>query len=223
MFTCEFCNKSFVKESTLFVHKCEKKRRFMQRNEKHVQLGFRSYQLFYKISTNAKKDKTYDDFCKSQYYTAFVKYGNYCVDLRIDDVPSLTEFLLDNRVRVDRWTSDREYIKWVKHRQKNESVERAIERSVMFLQEYCQEHNILFNRYFDDVSVNVIIFHITSGKLSPWIIFASQKAQALLDCISSEHIKMILDFVDVNYWQKKIELNPRDFNWVSELMMEANL
>ena len=93
----------------------------------------------------------------------------------------------------------------------------------MFLQEYCQEHNVLFNRYFDDVSVNVIIFHITSGKLSPWIIFASQKAQALLDCISSEHIKMILDFVDVDYWQKKIELNPRDFNWVSELMMEANL
>lgn len=223
MYTCEFCNKKFTKESTLFVHKCEKKRRFMQRNEKHVQLGFRAYQLFYKISTNAKKDKTYDEFSKSQYYTAFVKYGNYCVDLRIDDVPSLTAFLLDNRVRIDRWTSDKEYIKWIKHRQKSETVERAVERTVMFLQEYCEENNVVFNNYFDDVSVNVIVFHITSGKLSPWIIFASDKAQQLLDCISTEHVKMILDFVDVNYWQKKVEVNPKDYMWVKEIMKEANL
>jgi len=46
MHTCNYCSKSFKKESTLAVHLCEQKRRHMQKDEKHVQLGFRSYQLF---------------------------------------------------------------------------------------------------------------------------------------------------------------------------------
>ena len=50
MYKCQYCSKSFKKENTLAVHLCEQKRRFMQKDEKHVQLGFRSYQLFYKIA-----------------------------------------------------------------------------------------------------------------------------------------------------------------------------
>ena len=44
MFKCNYCGKSFAKESTLAVHMCEQKRRYMQKDEKHVQLGFRYMQ-----------------------------------------------------------------------------------------------------------------------------------------------------------------------------------
>ena len=64
MFKCNYCGRSFAKESTLAIHMCEQKRRYMQKDEKHVQLGFRSYQLFYRIGTNTKNDKTYEDFGK---------------------------------------------------------------------------------------------------------------------------------------------------------------
>ena len=81
---CNYCNKEFKKESTLAVHMCEPKRRYMQRDDKDVQLGFRAYQLFYRIGTNSKKDKSYDDFAGSTYYSAFVKFGQYCIDVKID-------------------------------------------------------------------------------------------------------------------------------------------
>ena len=35
-FTCPYCGASFTREKTLAVHMCEKKRRALQENEKHV-------------------------------------------------------------------------------------------------------------------------------------------------------------------------------------------
>ena len=37
---------------------CERKRRYMAKEDKDVQLAFRSYQLFYRIGTNSKSAKS---------------------------------------------------------------------------------------------------------------------------------------------------------------------
>lgn len=223
MYKCEYCNKSFAKENTLVVHMCERKRRFMQKNEKHVQMGFRSYQLFYKIGTNSKKDKSYEDFAKSQYYSAFVKFGLYCVDLRVDDISGLTIWLLKNQIKLDKWTSDQVFNQWLKHRLTSESVERAFERTVIFMQTWAEESNSDWFTYFDNVSVNMAVFHICSGKISPWVLFASNKAQALLDKMNSEQLTMVVEYLDVPYWQRRFQVNPRDFNWVQTVLQEADL
>ena len=78
---CTFCNKSFQKERTLQVHICEPKRRHLQKNEKWVQNAFLVFQKFYQIHQNNGKPKTYDDFCKSAYYNAFVKFGRHLMYL----------------------------------------------------------------------------------------------------------------------------------------------
>lgn len=223
MYKCEYCNKSFAKENTLVVHMCERKRRYMQQSEKHVQLGFRSYQLFYKIGTNSKKDKSYDDFAKSQYYSAFVKFGLYCMDLKVDDVPGLTSWLLKNQIKLDKWTSDQVFNKWQQSRLATESVERAVERTVIFMQDWAEESNSNWNDYFDTVSSNKAVFHICSGKISPWVLFASDKAQALLDRLNSEQLQMVIDYIDVPYWKRRFKVNPRDFEWVQNVLAEANL
>ena len=49
-FKCGYCDKVFVKEKTLAVHVCEKKRRHLARGEKHVQMALIAYQQFYKIN-----------------------------------------------------------------------------------------------------------------------------------------------------------------------------
>ena len=72
---CTYCSKEFTRERTLQVHMCEPKRRYLQKGEKWVQNGFMVFQRFYQIHQNNMKEKTYDDFCKSSYYNAFVKFG----------------------------------------------------------------------------------------------------------------------------------------------------
>jgi len=223
MFKCEYCQKSFKREGTLAVHVCEPKRRYMQRDSKHVQLAFRSYQLFYKIGTNSKKDKTYDDFAGSQYYTAFVKFGSYCVDLKIDDVPAYTKWLLKNQVAIDRWTSDRHFNKWIKERLKSESVDRAVERTVLFLQEWGEDNANDWNNYFDVVPSNLAVFHICAGKISPWVLYASNRAQGLLDRLNEEQIKMIIEYIDPHIWQIRMKRFEKDFKWVKQLLEKADL
>ena len=76
-FGCVHCGKSFMKEKTLIAHMCEQKRRALQRDEKRVLTGMITYNRFYQLTQNAKKNKTYEDFCKSSYYNAFVKFGSF--------------------------------------------------------------------------------------------------------------------------------------------------
>ena len=223
MFKCEYCNKSFKRERTLSVHSCEPKRRYMQKESRHVQLAFRSYQLFYKIGTNSKKEKTYDDFAYSSYYNAFVKFGSYCVDLKIDDVPAYVKWLLKNNIGVDHWVKDTYFNKWIKERLKSETVDRAVERTVLFLQEWGEDNANEWNTYFDVVPSNLAVFHICAGKISPWVLYASTKAQGLLDRLNEEQIRMIIEYIDPHVWQVRMKRYHKDFTWVKQLLKRADL
>ena len=41
---------------------------------------------FIRLVQIAKKQKTYTDFVKSQYFNGFIKFASYCIDLKVDDV-----------------------------------------------------------------------------------------------------------------------------------------
>ena len=56
---------------------CEPKRRYLQKDEKWVVNAFMVFQRFYQIHQNNSKAKTYEEFVKSAYYNAFVKFGRY--------------------------------------------------------------------------------------------------------------------------------------------------
>ena len=88
-YECKFCKKTFGSERTLLSHLCEPKRRWNNRNEKNVQLAFRCFQHFWRVTaTNMKSEKTYDDFMTSKYYLAFVKFANYIMGVYIANVES---------------------------------------------------------------------------------------------------------------------------------------
>ena len=80
-FKCPYCGKEFTKERTLQVHLCEPKRRHLQKDEKWVINAFMVFQRFYQLHQKTHKPKTYEDFCKSSYYNAFVKFGRYMMNI----------------------------------------------------------------------------------------------------------------------------------------------
>mgnify|MGYP001571210060 CR=1 FL=1 len=220
MFKCDYCKKTFRRETTIATHTCEVKRRYLQEKDHNVQLGFRAYQLFYRIGTNSKKEKSYEHFVKSNYYSAFVRFGGYCIDLRIDDSENYVRWLLKNSIKLDKWTSDLNFNKWNKDRLKRESVDRAVERTVIFMMEWATPIDRNWSDYWQYANTNDIVFHICAGRISPWVIYSSKKAQSMLDKLNSEQLNMIIEYIDPTHWQRKLKTHASDFTWVESVLGE---
>ena len=85
--------KNLQKNPTLAVHLCEPSKT-LSNNKMNVLYSWHleHIQYFYKKTmpkTQTQKDRTYDDFAKSKYYTAFTKFGRYLYDVHVDDPSKL--------------------------------------------------------------------------------------------------------------------------------------
>ena len=67
------------------------------------------------------------------------------------------------------------------------------------------------------------VFHICSGKISPWILYTSNSASSIFDKLNSEQTKMITDYVDPEYWFKKLNNNKEDVDWVLNILGKVDL
>ena len=137
-YTCEYCDKRYVKESTLLAHMCEPKRRWLQKDEKRVQVGFYAFQRFYKLSAGHKKDKTYEDFVKSSFYNAFVKFGSFVNNVRPLYPDKYIDYVVTSNVKLDHWCREEMYEKYAIELIRKEGVETALERSIQTMVEWAK-------------------------------------------------------------------------------------
>ena len=143
-----------MRESTLMAHLCEKKRRALQKDERRVRLGFYAFNQFYKLSAGNKTEKTYEQFCNSPYYNAFVKFGSFISNVKPLYTEKYIDWVVCSGVKLDHWCRDELYEKYVNQLIKKEGVETALERSVMTMMEWADEQEQApWNHYFQHVSL----------------------------------------------------------------------
>jgi len=225
-FTCRYCNKSYSKESTLLAHLCEQKRRWQQEKETGVQIGLRAYLRFYETTQGSAKLKSYEDFVASSYYNAFVKYGRYLVAIRAINTNSFTDWLLKNNKKLDYWCKDSLYEQWLYDYIKREAVQDAMERALKEMESYADDHPELKNGYRDYFrfgNSNRICHHITTGRISPWVIFNCVSGVEFLENLSEEQLAIILPWIDPDHWQKKFQDYMADTEWVKDILSKAGL
>lgn len=225
-YKCIYCNKPFRRESTLTAHLCENKRRHQQQNEAGVQLGFKAYLKFYEITQGSAKLKTYDDFAASSFYLAFVRFGRYCKDIRCVNFNSFTEWLLKNNKKLDYWTKDSLYSEWLHQYMRKESVEDALERAFKEMQNVADMDEKLqnnFNNYFRHCATNRISHHISTGRISPWVVFNCSSGIEFLDRLNEEQLELIMPWIDPDFWQRKFKDYLADTEWVKDILEKAGL
>jgi hypothetical protein len=225
-FTCQFCKKSYTKESTLLSHLCEPKRRHNQQNEQGVQIGFNAYLRFYEKTQGSAKFKAYSDFCNSNFYIAFVRYGRYLVDLRAINVVSFTDWLLSNNHKLDHWTKEKLYNTWLLEYLKREPAQDAMERALKEMQEYADSNEKLennFNNYFKLGAFNLICHHISTGRISPWVIYNCDSGIRWLNDINQEQLNIIMPCIDPDHWSKRFKDFVADAEWCKLILKEAGL
>ena len=225
-YKCRYCDKEFRKESSLSVHLCEPKRRWQQEKETGVQLGLRSYLQFYELTQGSAKLKSYEDFVNSPYYSAFIRYGRYLVDIRAINSNSFTTWLLKNNKKLDQWCKDSFYDEWLQDYIKKEAVQDALERGLKEMQDYAEHNRDLrngFTDYFRYGNSNRICHHISTGRISSWIVFNCDSGVAFLEGLDSGQINIIMPWIDPDYWQRKFSDYLADTEWCKHVLREAGL
>jgi hypothetical protein len=222
-FTCVHCDKSFMKEKTLVAHMCERKRRALQKEEKRVQAGFMAFNRFWKLAQGGKKNKTYDEFCDTAYYNAFVKFGSFLNNVNPLYPDKFVDFVIKSGVKLDHWCRDELYEQYLYEMIKLEPVESAVQRSVQTMMEWADEHNAEFAHYFNYVSLNKAVHDILNGRMSPWIILNCYTGQTMINNMSDEQLNMISPAFDVVFWTKRFKEVPSDVALVKEICRETGI
>ena len=221
--TCKWCGKNFKSERTLGVHMCVKKRRNADKEMTHVRLGYRVYQMFYELNTSASKSKSMEDFITSQYYEGFVKFGRSCVRNEYLAPEQFAEWLIKSGKKLKDWASDALYDEYLLEYVKKESGMRALERNIIYLSKWGDEHSQPWQAYFGSVSPSRAAYDIRSAKISPWLLYLSNTGDQLLTRFNDEQIKMIEHIIDTTFWMQLFKKNKEEVKAIQETCHAAGI
>jgi|TARA_B110000971_G_scaffold209958_1_gene236646 hypothetical protein len=205
------------------AHLCEKKRRALQKDEKRVKLGFYTFNQFYKLSAGSKRDKTYEEFCKSSYYKAFVQFGSFLNNVKPLYPEKYINHVVTSGVKLDHWCKEEMYQKYATELIKKEGVETALERSVKTMVEWSEDKSDPWNHYFAQVSMNRAVWHIKDGKISPWLILNCKSGKELLSKFNDEQLGMIYHILDPQHWAVRFKRQTSDVQLVKDVVKESKL
>ena len=222
-FKCTHCGKGFMKERTLISHLCEGKRRALQRDEKRVQTGLIAYNRFYQLTQNCRKPKTYEEFCKSSYYNAFVKFGSFLNNVNPLYPEKFIDFVIKSGVKLDHWCRDELYEQYLYEMIKIEPIESAVQRSLQTMMEWADVSQAQFNHYFNYVNHNRAVHDILNGKISPWLVLNCESGKKMLSSFNDEHLEMISPAFDTQFWLKRFKKTSADVALVKEICKEAGI
>ena len=222
-YICQYCNKGFMQEKTLAVHICEQKRRALAKTEKHVVLGYDAFNRFFKFTQNSKGEKTYEDFARSPYYNAFVKFGSFVSNVSPLYPDQFIDYVVKSGVKLDHWCRDELYVKYVQHLIRTESVETALQRSISHMMDWAEEHNSVWNHYFLYVTLTRATYDIKDGKVSPWLILNCKSGKDMLQKFNDEQLEAISIVIDPTFWVHKFKKYPLDIDLVKNVVKESNL
>ena len=222
-FKCEYCGKLFAKEKTLVVHVCEQKRRYMSKNEKHVQAGLLTFQRFYEIVQRSTTPKTFDDFASSSFYNAMVKFGSFLINTSPIYPERFIDFVIKSGVKLDHWCRDELYDQYISDLIKVEPADGAIQRTIKTMMEWADDNQAQWEHYFQYVNLNRATHDIKEGLISPWVLLNSKSGKDMLKRMNDEQLEIVGPIIDPQYWMRKFKALPADTELVKDVIKEARI
>ena len=202
---------------------CEQKRRALQKNEKHVQLGYYAFTRFYTLCQNLKTQKTYEEFCKSSYYNAFVKFGSFVNNVRPLYPEKYIDYVVTSGVKLDHWCRDELYEKYALELIRKEGVETAMERSIKTMMEWGDDQEAPWEDYFRYASLNRVTQHLKDGKVSPWLVLNCKTGKEMLSKFNDEQLEIVYHVMEPQHWAMRFRRSPADVELVKEIAQKANI
>ena len=169
------------------------------------------------------KEKTYDDFCKSSYYNAFVKFGRFMMHINPLYPEKYIDYVILSKIKLDHWSRDDLYESYLIDTLKVEPVEAALRRSIATMMDWAEEQHAQWSDYFRLVNTNRAVQHIQQGKISPWLLLGCNAGKKMLKSFTDEQLQMTARFINPEYWNAKFKSYPAELLFVEETAKEAKV
>lgn len=186
-----------------------------------VQLGLQIYLRFYETTQGSARLKTFDDFATSPYYRAFVKFGRYCVAIRAINIPRFIDWLLKNNKKIDHWCRDSIYGEYLAVYIRQESATDALARALEQAIAWSEETGNPDRDYLRYGNSNTVCYAITTGRVSPWVLYNCDSGTEFLATLNAEQIAMIWSMIDADYWQRRFLDYRADAEYMREMLTKA--
>lgn len=219
-FECKYCKKRFKREHSLLIHLCEKKKRWQNKDEKGVRIGFNAYLKFYMYTQHTTK-KTQMDFIQSPYYNAFVKFGRYCIEIGAININRFVDYVIKQNKKLDYWNSDSLYSDYLTVLLNTENPIDSLERAIKYSIQWADKHNADSKDMLRHGNVNSICYAITNGSISSWVLYNCDSGKDFIGNLNHEQIGIIWEFINPEIWGEKFKKYSEDTMYIKTMLDKA--
>jgi hypothetical protein len=107
---------------------------------------------------------------------------------------------------------------------KKEAVQDALERALREMEDYAGNSDIAdFTHYFKYGNANRICHHISTGRVSPWVVYNCESGIEWLDGLSDEQVGMVMPYINPDFWNHKFKDHLADVEWCKHVLKAAGL
>jgi hypothetical protein len=128
---------------------------------------------------------------------------------------------LKNQIKIDSWCSDTNYTKFLIEYLKTEDPLDAIARSIEATMTISKDSGIETKDCLRYANRNKLAYAVTTGKISPWMLYQSESGVKFLEELDESQQKMIIDYINPEQWAIKFRRNTEMVTQVKELLNAA--
>lgn len=224
-YKCSFCGRGFTRQSWYEKHMCDKKKRFLDRNNITVIRAHRLFNHWQRRSRLLRRgiEKSMEDFCKSPYYNTFVKLSEFTTTNYVVSGYKYIDWLVDNEIPEARWCNERDLDEYRAYIRESEDPERQAETSFKNIRVWCNDHGVEKTQFFRRISPGQALNMVRENKLSPWVLLGYDPCiEDLTSRFEGEMLFALNDHINVQYWLDKTQEDDEGRTKVSEVL-DANL
>lgn len=217
-FICPYCEKVYTREGDFLRHLCSQRARYSELSTQQSKIAYMTWRTYFTTNHPTINKIEQIDFIKSPFYSAFMKFAEYCVETKVINPQAYSRYLLKNAVLVDKWGDDTTYLKFLGIYLRLENCVDAVKRSLEFLTNYCETAEIELQDVFRKTNPNLLVDMVYFGKISPWLLFQTESGIEFLDKLNDDQYKKIALHINPEAWAKKFAIEPDNVAAVTAIL-----
>jgi hypothetical protein len=135
--------------------------------------------------------------------------------------PRFVEWLLKNNKKIDHWARDTMYTEYLTEYLRIENVNDALARAIEHGIDWSEQTGNPAEDCLRYGNTNAMVYAVTTGRVSPWIVYNCESGQKFLSELDARQIAMVWPYIDSEVWMKKFSDYVADQEYVKEMLQKA--